>query len=95
MLTAIQVRNMIAKATAAEIEIVFIPRIMINQTEDEISTLETRHNNSIGLNAFDAKTITSYYKIVKSGRHLSEEQIEKAKVKLLKYSKQYAEMTAY
>jgi hypothetical protein len=94
MLTATQVKAMIAKATPAEIEIIFIPRIMANQTEDEISTFETRHNNSMGLNAFDAKTITNYFKIVKSGRHLSEEQVEKAKIKLIKYAGQYAAMTA-
>lgn len=94
MLTATKVKEIIRTATQSDIELFFIPKIMENQLEDEIASYETRHNNSIGLNAFDAKPITRYYNIVKSGRHLSEEQIEKARIKLIKYAGQYAAMTA-
>jgi hypothetical protein len=88
-ITEDKVREMIENASKAELEIIWIPQIMRNQTTYEIQVNGTTEFNCIGLNAFDGKVITKYYKIVKSGRHLTDEQVEITKRKLVKYARQY------
>lgn len=89
-----KVKEMIKVASPIEFEIVWIPRIMENQTEDERASMTTTESNGKGLNAFDAKTITAYFKKIKSGRHLTPKQVEITRKKLMKYSSQYSAMTA-
>lgn len=89
-----QIKAMIEKASGLELELVWIPRIMDNQTREEIDTESTRERNDIGLNAFDGKTIGAYFAKIRDGRHLNQKQIEISRKKLVKYAKQYSEMTA-
>lgn len=89
-----KIKEMIQNAKPLELELVWIPKIMENQTEDERYQESTIEYNEKGLNAFDAKTISYYFNQIKSGSHLTPEQVEKARVKLVKYAGQYAAMTA-
>lgn len=92
-LTSEEVREKILSANPCEIN-VWIQIIMKWQTEDEIVDRSTKHENGIGLNGCDAGKISYYYDLVKQGLRLTDEQVEDARKRLLKYSKQYSRNTA-
>jgi hypothetical protein len=69
------IRRMLENASAYEIEVVWIPRIMENQTADEVESENTHHHNGMGLSAFDAEIITSMYHQSKGGKGGVEEAI--------------------
>lgn len=92
-LTSSDVRAKITQAGWFEIEQFWIPVIMKWQTDDEKHDRVTKHQNGVGLSACDAGKITWYYNIINKGMHLDEGQLEEAKKKLIKYSKQYAANT--
>jgi hypothetical protein len=87
-----KIRQMIKMASRNDIELVWIPRIMACQTDEEYTSGVTSEENNIGLNAFDSKTITNYHKRILSGKHLTQTQVEDARNRLEKYAKQYASM---
>jgi hypothetical protein len=91
-LTAQKVKELIEKATPLELELVWIPKIMRNQTTEEVSAEQTIEFNNIGLNAWDGPCITAYYFKIKDGMHLTDEQATIARKKLIKYAKQYVEL---
>lgn len=59
-----------------------------NQTADEQSAENTRHNNGIGFNGVDGAIMSSFAKQLLKGRHLSAKQFVIAQKKIVKYSKQ-------
>jgi hypothetical protein len=87
-----KIRDMIKTATRADIELVWIPKIMECQTDEEQDSESTTDHNNIGLNAFDAKPITNYHKKIIAGKHLGQDQVKDARNRLEKYAKQYAAM---
>jgi hypothetical protein len=87
-----KIRVMIKMASRNDIELVWIPRIMECQTDEEYTSGVTSEDNNVGLNAFDSKPITNYYKRILAGKHLNQEQISDARNRLEKYAKQYASM---
>jgi hypothetical protein len=94
VLTKEEIKGHIKKAKPEEIEIVYIPLIMRNQTPEEVQDEATKEQNGKGLNAFDATSISKYHRILQKGGHLTPAQIEKARNTLIKYAGQFAEMTA-
>ena len=60
------------------------------QTADEQERERTRHRNRIGFNSCDAPFLTSLAKWLLSGRHLTEKQCYKARIKVAKYAGQLA-----
>lgn len=92
-LTEPLVRDLISRASARELELVWIPKIMQNQEEDEIQSEHTKHSNGKGLTGADAPRITYYHRMIQDGGHLGGKQIEIARQRLLKYSKQYSQMS--
>ena len=93
VLTTEQVRDMISKAGWFEFQVLWIPKIMEWQTEDEVSAKTTKHKNGKGLSACDARRITKYHRIIAMGGRLTEEQVEDTRNCLVKYSGQYARHT--
>ncbi len=87
-----KIAGMIEKASSLEIELVWIPKIVARQTRDEIDHLNTEEKNNVGLSAFDAEIITSFYNQIQHGKHLSSNQTQMAKKKLAHYWRQYAQM---
>ncbi len=83
------IEAMINRASNTELEIFWIPKIISNQTSDEVRSEETIEHNRIGLNGRDAKFVTSVYNQITSGRHLSVRQSESIKKVLPKYWRQY------
>ncbi len=84
---------MISKATVTELELVWIPKIMANQTEEELDARETISRNKIGLNTADSIKITRYYQKILVGGHLNWFEAERTREILPKYWKQYVQMT--
>lgn len=62
------IRKMIDEATNYELEVVWIPRIIENQTMDEVASKTTNQHNGMGLSAFDAEIITSIYEQTRGGK---------------------------
>jgi hypothetical protein len=60
------------------------------QTEDEKLYKETSHDNGIGFNAFDSEILSSFAEQYLKRGSLSKRQLEIAKKKMPKYSKQLA-----
>lgn len=88
-------KDMIANASILELELVWIPRIMVRQTREEVSIEATKEQNGVGLNGVDAGYITNLYKqITEDKRHLTIKQAAAARRILKKYAKQYVEIAA-
>lgn len=87
-----EIAKRISKASAYEFELVWLPRIIENQTDDEKQKLCTTMKNSTGLNMSDAPYVTSIYNRVKAGGHLSDKQVDILRRILSKYRRQYARM---
>lgn len=58
------------------------------QTADEQASDETKHENGVGFNAFDAKVLSYYATWLKRGNHLNGKHLDKAKKMVPKYAKQ-------
>lgn len=86
------IQGMIAKASSFELELVWIPKIMARQTEDEQMAHETKEKNSVGLNGRDAPFVTSIYDRILEGKHLTPKMEDAIKRILPKYWKQYDSM---
>lgn len=71
------IRKMIDEATPYELEVVWLPRIIENQTADEVVDKTTNHHNGMGLSAFDAEFVTSIYEQTKGGKGGVDEAISK------------------
>jgi len=87
-----KLQSLIDRATSLELEMVWIPRIMSNQTYDELAAGETIRNNGIGLSGVDGAFISDLYKHVLAGKHMSEKQASATRMILRKYWKQYSDM---
>lgn len=85
-------QSLIDKATLLELELVWIHKIMRNQTYDELAAGETIRNNGIGLSGVDGSFISDIYKQVQEGKHMSEKQASATRKILRKYWKQYSDM---
>ncbi len=92
MMTLEEIAKKISEASSIEMELVWIPKIMGNQTSDEVEKLTTNKNNGIGLNKGDSYYVTRLYNQVKSGGHLSDRQTAILRKILPKYKKQYRRM---
>jgi len=86
------IRALIDKASALEIELVWMPRIMSNQTDLEKCRGDTIERNSIGLSGVDGPFISDVYDQVRCGKHLSYKQVMSVRRVLKKYWKQFFEM---
>lgn len=84
-----EISKKISEATAMELELVWLPRIMGNQTDDEKSKLDSIYKNGVGLNGVDACYVTSVWNKVKSGKHLTDTQVMLLRKLLPKYRKQF------
>lgn len=87
-----RIKGLILSASPYEIEEVWLKKIVELQTDKEISDGLSITDNKIGLNMKDAPILTSYYKRVKSGKHLTPVQINVCRNKLPKYWRQYVRM---
>ena len=86
----IYIKEIIKNASALELELIWIPKIMKNQTVDEIYTGQTTEINEVGLSGYDAPFITDIYDQIQEGNHLTNNQ-KIAVVNILpKYWKQYS-----
>lgn len=89
-----EISKKIREASALELELVWLPKIVENQTDDEKQKLCTTTRNGTGLNMADAPYVTSVYNKVKSGAHLSDKQVDVLRNILSKYRRQYMRMMA-
>ena len=64
------------------------------QTEEEKCYESTREENGVGFSAFDATFLTSIAKQVIAGYQLSPKQLAIARNKILRYTRQLAEIAA-
>ena len=87
-----EIMDKIRRASDLEVELVWLPKIMENQTNEEKDKLATTVNNGLGLNMRDAPFVTSIYNQVVSGKHLSFTQANILRIILVKYKKQYVRM---
>ena len=92
MMNKNQIKDKISQASGPEMELVWIPEIMKNQTRDEQACGMTIEVNHVGLNAYDADLITSLSRQVTSGDHLTIKQLSAARKVLPKYAAQYQAM---
>ena len=83
------IREQIAKAPGIELELVWIPQIMLRQTCEEVAVGSTIERNGVGLNGRDASFITDLQEQICDGKHLSSKQAQIARQMLQKYSGQY------
>ena len=65
-----------------------IVKIYQLQTADERSCEETKENNGVGFNGFDAKYMSYLAKWIRSGKRLSGEHYVKAQKRIKKYAGQ-------
>jgi len=84
-----KVQGMVDKASALELELVWIPKIMARQTYEEVRREDTFETNKVGLSGYDGRFISEIYNRLKSGSHLSENQAVAIRRVLRKYWKQY------
>jgi hypothetical protein len=87
-----KVQSMVDRASALELELVWIPKIMARQTSSEIMRGDTIEVNKVGLSGYDGRYISSIYNRIQSGEHLSENQASASRRILRKYWKQYLSM---
>lgn len=87
-----KVQGMVDRASALELELVWIPKIMARQTSDEIRRGDTFETNKIGLSGYDGRYISSIYERIQRGEHLTENQSSATRKILRKYWKQYKSM---
>jgi hypothetical protein len=87
-----KVQGMIDRASALELELVWIPKIMSKQTSREIYVGSTIEYNEIGLSGFDGHFISDIYRKIQEGGHLTEGQAKASRRVLRKYWKQYLGM---
>ena len=87
-----QLQSQIDNASSLEIELVWLPRIMKNQTTNERGLGVAIEHNGVGLSKFDVPFITDIFKQVRNGAHLSEGQARACRRVLRKYWMQYAKM---
>ncbi|MBC2746239.1 MAG: hypothetical protein HF975_04385 [ANME-2 cluster archaeon] len=92
MRTEPEIKTQVSQASGHELELVWIPKIMEHQTQDEEISESTIELNGKGLNAFDAGLITSLYHQVQAGNHLTPKQVSAARKVLPKYAGQYRQM---
>lgn len=88
----LEIAKKISEASVLELELIWIPKIVENQTNDEKQRLCTTAKNGTGLNMTDAPYVTSLYYKIRSGIHLSERQADALRKMLPKYRRQYARM---
>lgn len=88
-----KVNELILKATSLEFELVWLPKIMGNQTDTEIECMCTVCDNKLGLNNNDAPIVTAYFMRVKRGAHLTDGQANVLRKILPKYWRQFARMS--
>jgi len=93
VLDNLTVTTMLLHANAAELELVWIPKIMERQTHEEVQCEHTIELNGIGLNGVDSKFISSLFKQINNGKHLSINQVKSCRRVLSKYARQYVEMS--
>jgi hypothetical protein len=62
------------------------------QTEDEKDTESTKHHNSVGFNGLDSEILSSFSKQLLTKGYLSPKQMTLSRRKILKYSKQLADV---
>ncbi len=87
-----RIQSLLMIATSAELELVWLPKILSNQTDDEIKERRTIKENKVGLNGSDAPIVTSIYSGIRAGRHLSDGQARYLRKVLPKYWRQYSKM---
>ena len=87
-----EIVDKIRRSSDLEVELVWLPKIMGNQTNEEKDRLATTVCNGIGLSMGDAPYVTSCYDQVKSGKHLSRCQADVLRGILVKYKRQYSWM---
>ena len=87
-----KVQGMVDRASALELELVWIPKIMARQTSEEIRRGDTIETNKVGLSGYDGRYISSIYERIQLGEHLSERQSFAVRKILRKYWKQYLSM---
>lgn len=63
-------------------------RIYGNQTDDEQSSEQTKHHNSIGFTGIDAELLSSFAKFYLKHKRLTEKQLVILKKKMPKYAGQ-------
>ena len=85
----IEIEKKISSASIPELELVWLPKIIENQTEGEMKKFATVLDNGIGLNRSDAPYATRLYYQVKSGKHLDNIQADRLRKMLPKYKRQY------
>lgn len=83
------VQKMIEKASTLELELFWVPKIMRNQTSEELDARQTIEHNNVGLNGVDARFMSSVYEQIIKGKHMSMKQESAVKKTLYKYWKQY------
>ena len=89
----LNIREQIAKAPGIELELVWIPQIMLRQTCEEVAVGNTIERNGVSLNGRDASFITDLQEQILKGKHLSSKQIQIARQMLQKYSGQYQKIS--
>jgi len=87
-----EIAKKISEASVIEMELVWLSKIMGNQTDEEMQKHAAIEDNRIGLNGTDAPYVTSLYDQVRSGKHLSEKQVTILRRILPKYKRQYYRM---
>jgi len=87
-----KLQSMVDRASALELELVWIPKIMTRQTSSEIQRGDTIEVNKIGLSGYDGRFISDIYRRIREGDHLSEGQARAVRKILRKYWKQYLDM---
>lgn len=91
----LDLKDKIANATTLEVELVWLPKIMQNQTDEELEEEHTKFDNKLGLNGRDAPIVTSMYKRMKSGKHLTDNQASCLRKILPKYWRQYLKLSKH
>ena len=84
------VQAMIKAASAYELELVWIPKIIHEQTAAELSHDRTEEDNGVGLTGVDAPFMSHIYKQIQGGAHLTEKQAVAVQRILQKYWSQFA-----
>jgi len=87
-----QFQSQIDNASSLELELAWLPRIMKNQTRNEMGLGVAIESNGIGLSKFDVPFIADIFKQVRHGQHLSGGQAGACRRVLRKYWSQYAQM---
>lgn len=85
-----KIRRMIQKASPLEFELIWIPKIMVFQLDNEKELKDTTEKNGEGLSKADAYPVTKLYNRIQKGGHISQEEADNLKTRLPKYWKQYA-----